>query len=123
VNLGLENRAIAPTLMNSTSSRSHTVLTVTIEQRGDSFGNDDSSSTSTMNQREASSSMGRSKYTRVIRSKLLMVDLAGSERVRRTISKGTRLSEAKSINTSLSALGNVIAALADMNNPHVPYRY
>ena len=57
-----------------------------------------------------------------IRSKLLMVDLAGSERVRRTVSKGTRLSEAKSINTSLSALGNVIAALADPHSPHVPFR-
>ena len=44
---------------------------------------------------------------RTVRSKLLMVDLAGSERVRRTVSKGARLSEAKSINSSLSALGNV----------------
>ena len=34
VNFGLENRAMAPTLMNTTSSRSHTVLTVHIEQRG-----------------------------------------------------------------------------------------
>ncbi len=51
-----------------------------------------------------------------------MVDLAGSERVRRTISKGTRLNEARSINTSLSALGNVIAALAEDRNVHVPYR-
>lgn len=35
LNIGLENRAIASTLMNSTSSRSHTVLTIGIEQRGD----------------------------------------------------------------------------------------
>ena len=41
---------------------------------------------------------------------------AGSERVRRTISKGTRLNEAKAINTSLSALGNVISALAEPNS-------
>ncbi len=40
----------------------------------------------------------------------------------RTVSKGTRLSEAKAINTSLSALGNVIAALADPHSPHVPFR-
>jgi kinesin family protein 3/17 len=53
-----------------------------------------------------------------------MVDLAGSERVRRTVSKGARLSEAKSINTSLSALGNVIAALAEQSTvkTHIPYR-
>ena len=35
---------------------------------------------------------------------------------------GARLSEAKSINTSLSALGNVIAALSDPQAQHVPYR-
>jgi len=105
INLGLQNRAIAPTLMNATSSRSHTILTVSLEQRID-----------------GDVTMNVSHYTKTLRSKLLMVDLAGSERVRRTISKGTRLSEAKSINTSLSALGNVIAALAEQNVTHVPYR-
>lgn len=101
INLGLENRAIAPTLMNATSSRSHIVLTINIEQKIIGEG---------------------SNYSKTLRSKLLMVDLAGSERVRRTISKGTRLSEAKSINTSLSALGNVIAALAEQTATHIPYR-
>jgi hypothetical protein len=101
INLGLENRAIAPTLMNATSSRSHIVLTINIEQK--LYGD------------------GTTAYSKTLRSKLLMVDLAGSERVRRTISKGTRLSEAKSINTSLSALGNVIVALAE-NTSHIPYR-
>ena len=105
LNLGLENRAIAPTLMNSTSSRSHTMLTINIEQKGVS-----------------EKSKGNTKYARTVRSKLLMVDLAGSERVRRTVSQGARLSEAKSINTSLSALGNVIAALAEHNTSHIPYR-
>ena len=105
VNFGLENRAIAPTLMNATSSRSHTVLTLVIEQRGD--GEDGRRPSLT--------------HTRTLRSKLLLVDLAGSERVRKTISKGARLDEARSINTSLSALGNVIAALAD-GTGHVPYR-
>jgi kinesin family protein 5 len=32
INLGLENRAIAPTLMNATSSRSHIVLTINTEE-------------------------------------------------------------------------------------------
>jgi Kinesin motor domain len=60
----------------------------------------------------------------------MLVDLAGSERVRRSASQGARLAEAKSINSSLSALGNVIAALADLNgvmsvghsHTHIPYR-
>jgi hypothetical protein len=92
--------------MNATSSRSHTILTVNIEQRIDGDATQG----------------GAANYTKTLRSKLLMVDLAGSERVRRTISKGTRLSEAKSINTSLSALGNVIAALAEQNVTHIPFR-
>ena len=132
MNLGLENRAIAPTLMNSTSSRSHTVLTLNIEQRN--IGGDASQNNQDGGVLETHAGPGRSSagkparvgsstgYSRIVRSKLLMVDLAGSERVRRTVSKGTRLSEAKSINTSLSALGNVIAALADPHIGHVPYR-
>lgn len=127
VNLGLENRAIAPTLMNNTSSRSHTILTINIEQRGDvSLDADDESASienvDALGRRGLGGSAGYGSFTKTTRSKLLMVDLAGSERVRRTLSKGTRLSEAKSINSSLSALGNVIAALADPNAPHIPYR-
>ena len=114
LNLGLENRAMAPTYMNETSSRSHTILTLNIEQRS-------------MNQSTNQSNMNintesKHNYARTIRSKLLMVDLAGSERVRRTESKGTRLLEAQSINSSLSTLGNVIAALALSNSTHIPYR-
>jgi hypothetical protein len=68
LNLGLENRAIASTLMNATSSRSHTVLTlhvVTETQRG--------------------------VHGRSIKSKLMLVDLAGSERVKRSISQGIHM--------------------------------
>jgi hypothetical protein len=113
LNLGLENRAIAPTLMNTTSSRSHTVLTIHVEQRG--MGGSGAASF-------GDTSGNRMSHVRTLRSKLLLVDLAGSERVRKTISRGTRLEEAKCINTSLSALGNVIAALAESNVSHVRYR-
>ena len=55
--------------------------------------------------------------------KLNLVDLAGSERVRVTQATGQRLEESKSINQSLSALGNVIAALTDKKlRSHIPYR-
>lgn len=43
---------------------------------------------------------------------MVLVDLAGSERVRKTTSVGVRLEEAKYINASLSALGNVVNCLA-----------
>ncbi|KAF2570665.1 hypothetical protein F2Q70_00001299 [Brassica cretica] len=57
----------------------------------------------------------------VLRGSLHLVDLAGSERVDRSEVTGDRLKEAQHINKSLSALGDVIFALAH-KNPHVPYR-
>ena len=52
---------------------------------------------------------------------LRVVDLAGSERNRVSGSRGARLREARAINASLAALGNVVAALAD-GAAHVPFR-
>eukprot|EP00968_Pinguiococcus_pyrenoidosus_P026010 scaffold7052_cov254-Pinguiococcus_pyrenoidosus.AAC.15 len=111
VNLGLQYRALAATALNTTSSRSHTILTVTVEQRPAALEID-----------AAVSVQGK------LRSKLLLIDLAGSERVRRAGrgrvagSKQERLHETKSINSSLSALGNVIAALSSHDCAHIPYR-
>jgi hypothetical protein len=61
-------------------------------------------------------------FGKTIHSKLTLIDLAGSERVRKTSSTGVRLDEAKSINTSLSALGNVISAITNGNIKHIPFR-
>ena len=55
------------------------------------------------------------------RGRLWLVDLAGSERVSKSGATGPRLAEAKHINRSLSALGDVIAARANKRR-HVPYR-
>ena len=51
---------------------------------------------------------------------LYFVDLAGSELVNKTGAKGVTLDEAKTINKSLSALGNVIRALTEQLQ-HIPY--
>ncbi|KAL2924729.1 Kinesin-like protein KIN-14J [Bienertia sinuspersici] len=61
------------------------------------------------------------KSNSVLRGCLHLVDLAGSERVDRSEATGDRLREAQHINKSLSALGDVIFALAQKNS-HVPYR-
>ncbi|XP_073317006.1 kinesin-like protein KIN-14C [Primulina huaijiensis] len=93
---GLKNRARGATALNERSSRSHSV--VSIHARGTDLKGNSS-----------------------IRSSLHLVDLAGSERVDRSEVTGDRLKEAQHINKSLSALGDVIFALAQ-NNAHVPYR-
>lgn len=51
--------------------------------------------------------------SRVKSGKLMLADLAGSEKVEKTCAEGKVLEEAKTINKSLSALGNVINALTN----------
>merc|ERR1719322_580484 len=94
---GKSNRHVAVTNMNEHSSRSHSVFLINVKQEN------------LENQKKLS-------------GKLYLVDLAGSEKIGKTGAEGTVLDEAKNINKSLSALGNVIAALADGNKSHIPYR-
>lgn len=100
MNVGNQARAVGTTDMNEYSSRSHALFLITVEcsQPGPD---------------------GR-KHIRV--GRLNLVDLAGSERQAKTGVQGERLKEAAKINLSLSALGNVISALADGRSGHVPYR-
>ncbi|ONM38291.1 P-loop nucleoside triphosphate hydrolase superfamily protein with CH (Calponin Homology) domain [Zea mays] len=94
--IGQTNRAVGSTALNERSSRSHSILTVHV--RGVDLKNGSTS-----------------------RGCLHLIDLAGSERVERSEAIGDRLKEAQYINKSLSALGDVIFALAQ-KNAHVPYR-
>lgn len=94
--LGQSHRSVGSHDFNEHSSRSHLVLSINIE---------------TLNKGD----------TRRRTSKLHLIDLAGSERVSKTAASGQRLKEAQNINRSLSALGDVIAALGS-NSKHVPYR-
>ena len=84
--------------MNERSSRSHSVVTVYVKREREG--------------RPAS------------HSKLNLIDLAGSERVGKTHASGERLREAQHINKSLSALGDVVAALGAKGKKagHVPFR-
>ncbi|XP_042550857.1 chromosome-associated kinesin KIF4A isoform X1 [Dipodomys spectabilis] len=96
---GNNSRTVASTAMNSQSSRSHAIFTISIEQRKK---NDKNSS---------------------FHSKLHLVDLAGSERQKKTKAEGDRLKEGININRGLLCLGNVISALGDdKKSSFVPYR-
>jgi len=95
VRTGNRARAVGRTLVNEHSSRSHAVFMIQVEQRAP----------------DGSERLG----------KLTLVDLAGSEKVAKSGCVGDTLEEAKKINWSLSALGNVIDALAEQRS-HVPYR-
>ncbi|XP_061337645.1 kinesin-like protein KIN-14F [Gastrolobium bilobum] len=94
--IGQRNRAVGATALNERSSRSHSVLTVHVRGR-DLVSNS------------------------ILKGCLHLVDLAGSERVDKSEVVGERLKEAQHINRSLSALGDVISALAQ-KSPHIPYR-
>lgn len=96
IETGTLQRTTASTALNSVSSRSHAVLTLTLTQKMS-----DGSETV---------------------SKLNLVDLAGSENVDRSEVQGIELSEAQTINKSLSCLGNVIYALTEKGRGHIPYR-
>ena len=84
--LGTANRTVASTNMNATSSRAHTVVTISFDQ---------------ITKKET----GETKKSSVMN----LVDLAGSERADSTGATGDRLKEGANINKSLSALGNVIS--------------
>ncbi|PWA81113.1 di-glucose binding protein with Kinesin motor domain-containing protein [Artemisia annua] len=93
---GSSARAVGSNNVNEHSSRSHCMLCIMVKAKN------------LIN--------GECTY-----SKLWLVDLAGSERLAKTDAQGERLKEAQNINRSLSALGDVISALANKSS-HIPYR-
>ncbi|XP_076928973.1 kinesin-like protein KIN-1 [Bidens hawaiensis] len=97
---GIANRAVGETQMNMASSRSHCIYIFTVQKEV-------------------------ANEKRVSTGKLVLVDLAGSEKVEKTGAEGRVLEEAKTINKSLSALGNVINALTSSQQGkanHIPFR-
>lgn len=99
---GNRNRVTESTGANQTSSRSHAVLQITVEQK-DRVGN---------------------TSTEVRIGKLSLIDLAGSERATVTDNRGIRMVEGSNINRSLLSLANCINALGSKSRKgsYVPYR-
>ncbi|XP_077939648.1 kinesin-like protein KIF1B isoform X13 [Gasterosteus aculeatus] len=103
---GNKARTVAATNMNETSSRSHAVFTIVFTQK----------------KHDSETDISTEKV-----SKISLVDLAGSERADSTGATGTRLKEGANINKSLTTLGKVISALAEVSKKKkktdfIPYR-
>ncbi|GAX76591.1 hypothetical protein CEUSTIGMA_g4037.t1 [Chlamydomonas eustigma] len=92
----MEKRSVGCTALNEQSSRSHMVFTLRLEGVNEAKG-------------------------KRVSGVLNLIDLAGSERVKDSGAAGLRMKEAQAINTSLSALGDVIVALGN-KQPHIPFR-
>jgi kinesin family protein C1 len=91
-----KRRSTASTDMNSVSSRSHSVFTLTITAKHE-------------------------EMNKMISGTLNLVDLAGSERLDRSNATGQTAKEAVAINKSLSSLTDVFAAIGE-HSKHVPFR-
>uniref|UniRef100_A0A8C3QFY4 Kinesin family member 25 n=1 Tax=Cyanoderma ruficeps TaxID=181631 RepID=A0A8C3QFY4_9PASS len=145
VNKGLQLRVTHPTLVHAHSSRSHLVVTLTITTVvfGDNFStlwedeqtgqrlNKEASCTFPQKMRDnksTSSSRASSpvqfeatEKMKQVKTRLQLVDLAGSECVGMSGVTGAALRETSFINRSLSALADVLGAIAEQR-AHVPYR-
>uniref|UniRef100_A0A8D8YU54 Kinesin-like protein n=1 Tax=Cacopsylla melanoneura TaxID=428564 RepID=A0A8D8YU54_9HEMI len=99
---GLRNRSVGSHAMNEHSSRSHTMLTISITSE---------------------QLMDNGVYITKA-GKINFVDLAGSEMTKKTHSEGKTLREANNINKSLMVLGYCISSLSDpkKRGGHIPYR-
>nr|CDJ90233.1 Kinesin domain containing protein [Haemonchus contortus] len=93
-----EHRQLGETLLNERSSRSHTIIRLTIESHEAKLGGN-ATRCSIMN----------------------LVDLAGSENAAAAGTQGLRQKEGANINKSLLALSKVVSSLAD-NQKFIPYR-
>jgi hypothetical protein len=105
---GDANRSVSKTNLNATSSRAHTVVTITFQK--------------------ITKNPTPGKPPLKMESEINLVDLAGSEKSAQAGTSGDRLKEGNAINQSLTSLGNVISALADVATgklkpgSHIPYR-
>ena len=89
-------RAVGRTGLNADSSRSHLIVGFRVETS-----------------KETAPAPGLEPGTSRSSAKLFLVDLAGCEKAAKSLAAGDRLDEAKGINKSLSALGNVVSALVE----------
>ncbi|KAI8927274.1 kinesin motor domain-containing protein [Entophlyctis helioformis] len=110
---GESNRSVGATDFNEHSSRSHAILSLTIESRPRSQDQDqqgDQASPAPMSKASASS---------VTLSQLNLIDLAGSEKA---TDDPERRKEGSYINKSLLNLGTVISRITEGTPGHIPYR-
>ncbi|XP_051867172.1 kinesin-like protein KIF25 [Pristis pectinata] len=119
---GLRHRAKHPTLIHAYSSRSHLVITITVTTKVTADNKPDhNSALSSQSMAAKQSTVDATVFSKHLKSKLQLVDLAGSECIGMSGVTGAALRETSFINRSLSALADVLGALAEQRS-HIPYR-
>ncbi|ESO93373.1 hypothetical protein LOTGIDRAFT_232780 [Lottia gigantea] len=134
VQRGLRTRSESATMVHEHSSRSHLIVTLTVTSIAPSFFSPNKTMTDSEGFQTSKKTprpqsqpnlsgdcLGQITPQAVIKTKLQLVDLAGSECVGMSGVKGAALREASHINKSLSALADVLGALAE-HRTHIPYR-
>jgi len=138
VRSGEENRSVGSTGMNERSSRSHTIVRITVESKDSSNLTADSATSAVSSPPSSEAKSVQSEEERILFggaasgkldgsavriSTLNLVDLAGSESVRLTGASGERQKEGGKINQSLLTLSRVISSLGKgSSSAHINYR-
>jgi len=122
---GIQRKQMAMTTMNAASSRSHTMLTLSLVRRSVLVSSADEETASV----SSSANSHRAPVARQVISRLTLVDLCGSERTSTSSEvSAARFQETVNINKSLSVLRKVVTALTRRSSSgnrcseHVPYR-
>ncbi|KEG08291.1 putative kinesin [Trypanosoma grayi] len=108
--VGMKRKEMTSTVMNNTSSRSHTIFSFNITRA------------TKVKAVEVKDGEATGAPTIALEGRLVVCDLAGSERVSRTHAEGKTLDEATHINGSLLVLGKVVAALTEKSSQYAPFR-
>jgi len=123
---GAIHRRTRSTLMNESSSRSHAIFTINIEQHliEDLYQNNNKDPSDSPASAPTVSVESQNSPQEFTTAKFHFVDLAGSERIKKTGAEGDSMHEGISINKALFVLGKVINALTDDTGKttYKPYR-
>ncbi len=116
-------RVIAETKLNEKSSRSHSILRLSLEvNKSIDSNNNNKTNNQSSNNNNQNNSYSNGKTSKTFFAQMNLIDLAGSENVSKAKTDGIRMKEGSNINKSLLALSNVISKLSANPKSFVNFR-